>query len=900
MNSQKYWKKWIRIQLIIFLIYFLHSNNIFAQEISTDSLFAGYREIPLKFEPPNKLIFNFFPSKKIKTPKVGLALSGGGIRGIAHIGVFQVFEENGIPIDLIAGTSMGSVIGGLYAIGYSPDEIQNIAKQIDWAEVFIDKRERSDLLITQKEEVPKYLFQIRLEGLSPYIPPAYSQGQRILELLDDLILRASSHVSSDFDEFKVPFRAVATDLIRGKKVSIGKGNLEEAIMGSMAVPLLFTPVKVDSFELMDGGLVENIPVEELKNMGADVAVAVDVTAVMRTEQELKYPWQHADQIINIMQVPVNRKLRSMADILIRPSVKADGSLDLVDVDAVIQAGKNAAESVVDTLKKLIDSKFNTLYENSNVDISEISLEGLINLNPEIIGRKLIPLNKTSTDVNRLRKIVTDMYSSGFFSDIKIFVEKEYIPSKVIVYATENPVIEEFRIIGNRIFSDTVLINLLKPELGRVFNYHRGEVLFQGILGLYRKRGYSYANITKCEFNRENGIMEIYIDEGKVNKISIEGTEKTKDFVVLREFPIKEGDIFNINFAKEGVNNIYSTGLFNKVHLNTDFSNPERNLIIIIDEKKFNILRFGGTYNLDEKGKGFIEYLDDNLFGIALKSNLYLQYGERDQLYQYSLRTDRIYSSNMNFNLKFRYINKYRHTSLLNGQKGDFRDARYGILFSFGEQLRNLGMISMEGKIERTEIKSFPSPDFNKGQEIRSLTFRSLIDTKNKYPFTTEGKYHHIFYETATSKILEGDESFIKFYSSFESYYTYKDKYTFIPKVSFGFADNTLPFSEMFRMGGTDSFYGYYKDQLYGRIILLGNFEIRNKIPIKKLIDTYLSFRYDVGGVWNNQEKVRVQDFIHGFGISFAMDLPIGPAKISYGIAKEAKLKRVYFSLGHSF
>lgn len=891
---------WIRIQFILFLIYFLNSTDILAQEISTDSLFPGYREIPLKFESPGKTIFNFFKAKKIKTPKVGLALSGGGIRGIAHIGVFHALEENGISVDLIAGTSMGSVIGGLYSIGYSPDEIQNIAKQIDWAEVFIDKRERSDLLITQKEEIPKYLFQIRLEGLSLYIPPAYSQGQRILELLDDLILRASSHVSSDFDEFKIPFRAVATDLIRGRKVSIGKGNLEEAIMGSMAVPLLFTPVKVDSFELMDGGLVENIPVEEVQNMGADVTVAVDVTAVMRTRDELKFPWQHADQIINIMQVPVNKRLRAMSDILIRPSIQPEGSLDLVDIDMIVKAGKKAAESIIDTLKMVIDSKFNSIYENANIDISEISLEGLENLNPDIIGRKLIPLNKNSTDLNRLRKIVTDMFNSGFFSDIKIFIEEEYIPSKVIVYATENPVIEEFRIIGNRIFSDTVLINLLAPELGRVFNFHRGEVLFQGVLELYRKGGYSYANITKCEFNKETGVMNIYIDEGIVDKISIDGTEKTKDFVIMREFPIREGDIFNINFAKQGVNNIYSTGLFNKVHLNTDFSNPERNLIIDIDEKKFNILRFGGTYSHDEKGKGFIEYLDDNLFGIALKSNLYLQYGERDQLYQYSLRMDRIYSSNLNFNLKFRYLNRYRHTSMLNGKKGDFRDARYGFLFSFGEQLRNLGMISMEAKIERTEIKSFPSPDFNRGMEIRSFTFRSVVDTKNKYPFATSGKYHHIFYETSTSKILEGDQSFIKFFSSLESYITFKGKYTFIPKVSFGFADNTLPFSEMFRMGGDESFYGYYKDQLYGRIILLGNFEIRNKIPIKKLVDTYLSLRYDVGGVWNNQERVRVQDFIHGFGVSFAMDLPFGPAKISYGFAKEAKLKRIYLSVGHRF
>ena len=900
MKYQKFLKKFNILFFFFLIINSYFPNFTSAQENVSNKSFDGYYEIPVKFEHPKNSYFNFFPQKKIVLPKVGLALSGGGVRGIAHIGVLQVFEENGITVDCIAGSSMGSVIGGLYAIGYHPEEIENISKQIDWSEVFKDVQPRTNLLITQKEETPKYLFQLRLEGFSLYIPPAYSQGQKIMEMLDDLILRASSHISSDFDEFKIPFRSVATNLVNGRKVSIGKGNLEEAIMGSLAVPLLFAPVVIDTVELMDGGLVENIPVREVQSMGADIIVAVDATSPFRGKRELRYPWQHADQIINIMQAPVNEELRKMADLLIRPQIESGDLPEREDIDDLISAGRNAALNLVDSIKKVIDEKYSSLNDDSNIDIAGIRIEGLQNLNPSIFSKKLEPLKGSKTTSNKLKKVIADIYNTGFFSDIKIYVEKEYIPSNVIIFVKENPVIKEFEFYGNRIFPDSVFANLLKPEIDRVFNYHRGEILFQGILRLYRKNGYAYASIQECKYDSTAETMSVQIDEGRIKKINVKGLVKTKDFVVLREFPLKEGDIFNINDAKEGITNIYSTGLFNKVHLNMESSLIDKILKLNVQEKKFTILRFGATYNNDNKGKGFIEYLDDNLFGVALKSNLYLQYGEKDQHYLYSLRSDRIYSTNLNFNLKLRYMDKKIYTSLISGERGEYRDKRYGVVFTFGEQIRKLGLISMEAKIERSEILTYPVPDYNEGMEIRALTFRSVVDTRNKYPFPTEGKYHHMYYETATGKILEGAVSYIKFFTSLESFSTYNERYTLKPRLTFGFADNTLPFSEMFRMGGSSSFYGYYDGQLFGRIIILGNFEVSSKIPIKKLVNTYLNFRYDVGGVWKSGEKVRVKDLIHGFGISYAIDLPIGPAEIAYGFAKEAKLKRLYFSIGHRF
>ncbi|MCK4560638.1 MAG: patatin-like phospholipase family protein, partial [Calditrichia bacterium] len=171
--------------------------------------------------------------------KVGLVLSGGGARGITHIGVLRGFEKYNIPIDLIVGTSIGSVIGGFYAAGLAVNQVEESMKSIDWDDMFSDDTDRQNLFVGQKAINDRYLVSIRFDGMRAFIPTSLTSGQKILSIITEQLYKTDFPAVYNFDELKIPFRAIATDLISGQRLVIGKGDLAEAINASVAVPLLF-------------------------------------------------------------------------------------------------------------------------------------------------------------------------------------------------------------------------------------------------------------------------------------------------------------------------------------------------------------------------------------------------------------------------------------------------------------------------------------------------------------------------------------------------------------------------------------------------------------------------------------------------------------------------------------
>ena len=203
-------------------------------------------------------------------PRVGLALSGGGAKGFAHIGVLKVLESAGVPIDCISGTSMGSIVGALYAIGYSVDEIEAIALESDWEDIFSDAITRRDRPIEQKLVEDRYLLSLPLVGTKIGLPRGLIAGQKVSALLDRLTLPV--HGQTSFRELPIPFSCVATDIVTGEAVVLDSGFLPEAIRASMAIPSAFTPVEIDGRLLVDGMLVRNFPVQDVIDLGADLVV----------------------------------------------------------------------------------------------------------------------------------------------------------------------------------------------------------------------------------------------------------------------------------------------------------------------------------------------------------------------------------------------------------------------------------------------------------------------------------------------------------------------------------------------------------------------------------------------------------------------------------------------------
>jgi NTE family protein len=207
--------------------------------------------------PPNY----FLSHRQLSRPRVGLALSGGGARALFQIGVLQALEANNIPIDFIAGTSMGSVVGGLYAAGYNAAQLHDIALEIPWDDITVDTPPRTSLFLAQRQERERAFLQVRFRGRKPYIRPAITAGQKLLTVLTDLTMRANYRAGAGFDLLRIPFRAVATDLYSGESVIIADGDLAEAMRASVAVPFLFAPAPRGDMLLIDGGLLNNIPVD---------------------------------------------------------------------------------------------------------------------------------------------------------------------------------------------------------------------------------------------------------------------------------------------------------------------------------------------------------------------------------------------------------------------------------------------------------------------------------------------------------------------------------------------------------------------------------------------------------------------------------------------------------------
>jgi NTE family protein len=288
------------------------------------------------------------PSESAHRPRIGLALSGGGALGLAEIGVIQWMEENHIPVDRIAGTSMGGIIGAMYATGMSPAEIQKFAEKIDWDEAFLPEPVYRQLSYRRKQDRRDFLINTPLglkHGLSG--PNGFNSGQGVGLLLDRIAFPESG--ISSFDDLPIPFRCVATDMQSGESIVLHDGPLAEAVRASMAIPGVFTPVEMNGRILADGGMVQNIPVQTVRAMDADVVVAVELRLPPGDASELQSLTGVLSRAVDVM-ITQNEKISlALADVKVSVDMKGFSISDYGRIDELIQLGYKTAASQSTTL-----------------------------------------------------------------------------------------------------------------------------------------------------------------------------------------------------------------------------------------------------------------------------------------------------------------------------------------------------------------------------------------------------------------------------------------------------------------------------------------------------------------------------------------------------------------------
>jgi NTE family protein len=280
-------------------------------------------------------------------PRIGLVLSGGGARGAAHVGVLKVLDEMHIPIDAIAGTSMGAVVGGLYASGMSARDIEKLITSVNWQDAFQDRPPRAELGYRRKQDdrnfLVRYALGVRKDGL--ILPRGLVQGQKLEQVLRSAALPVAD--VQDFDRLPIPFRAIATDLETGEAVLMRSGDLVTAMRASMSAPAVFAPSQRDGHLLVDGGLTENLPVDAARQMGVDVLIVVDVSFPLYERDQLTSPLEVTNQAFAILirsHTLEQRKKLLPTDIVIDPPLGKLASADFTRVPQTLRAGEDAARA----------------------------------------------------------------------------------------------------------------------------------------------------------------------------------------------------------------------------------------------------------------------------------------------------------------------------------------------------------------------------------------------------------------------------------------------------------------------------------------------------------------------------------------------------------------------------
>ncbi len=357
--------------------------------------------------------------------KIGLALSGGGARGLAHIGVLKVIDELEIPVDCITGTSTGAIIGGLYAIGYSGAEIEDIVLGITWEDIFDEKICREDVYIGEKRWGPSANIYFALDDkFIPKLPQAFLSGNNLVNMLFEIFYPVS-HIN-DFNELPIPFRCVATNILTGEITVFEEGSLHEAIRASMSFPSIIKPFELHNQLYVDGGIVKNLPVEAARSMGADIIIGIKTNSGLRTKEELRSLIDVLDQTINLQ---ITRNIGESIDaceFLIEPDLEDISLLDFSQKQRIINLGELAARDFFQSSKYKFPAKTakrNTEFLPEKIKFSSITILGNKYLSKAKI-REYVGLERNSFySMKDICTAVNEAYNSNLFTYIYPVIEE---------------------------------------------------------------------------------------------------------------------------------------------------------------------------------------------------------------------------------------------------------------------------------------------------------------------------------------------------------------------------------------------------------------------------------------------------------------------------------------------
>jgi len=752
-------------------------------------------------------------------PKVGLVLSGGGARGFAHIGVLKMLDSLEIPVDYIAGTSMGGIVGALYAVGYSGTEIEDIVMRTDWDEIFTDQPPRDKLPYLQKKDNGKYQFEFAMEGLNPRSPSGLIFGQKISLLFSSLTFPFER--VKDFTLLPIPFHCVAVNIATGSEVILKKGSLAKAMRSTMAIPSAFSPVEWDDSLLVDGGMANNMPVDVVKNMGADLVIAVDVGVPLMKRENLNSAISVLSQSIAMLGIERWKKNRQLTDIYINPDLNEFGVADFnkAKVEHIIQRGNEAAENARFQLKS---------FKNQH---------------------QLIRI-----------------------TDTKKYPE-----------FTEPPVIYNIQIIGQQSISFESLYHYINISPGDQFDSVMLEEKLTDLKSFYNLAGADYEIIPLSSKNIRLIIRIKEKEKPVIYGITIQGNKKLPYFYIYQLFGLSPSNVLDTDDLNRRIMEAYSLGYFEYIRYEIEPRGNNRvYLHIHVKELARRKLKFGLRYDDNYKLVVSIGVQGTNFLVPGLRYEHELQFAgllQYDFKIYYPSRTlnTPVYPY-MRFKAKNVPIGIF---DLYTGKqifKYDAGSTGYGagLGFIFGK-FSNLEIGYEAENMDVTPDVAFGDPasypDWN--EKLRKFTARLTYDRLDNLTNPNMGVYINALYEGSYQRFKsEWPYELVKI--SADIYYTILDRHTF-RFYGFSGSGKSLPVYKTPNQGHPDTFVGMQYDQLFGNTISV----VRTDYRFRLHSNIYLKVMYNRAfNITQETQFYKVTpDYVQGFGAGLKIVTPVGAVEL---------------------
>jgi NTE family protein len=413
---------------------------------------------------------NTFSQDTIKSrPKIGLVLSGGGAKGFAHIGVLKVLEKAGVKIDYIGGTSVGAVIGALYASGYNAKQLDSIFRDTDFNNLITDYIPRSSKNFYEKRNDELYAFSLPVNNFKVGIPLSLSKGMFNFNLIN----RLTKHVKEihDFNKLPIPFLCMATDIETGQQVVLDKGYLANALLASSAFPSIFAPVELDGKLLVDGGVSNNYPIDEIRKLGADIIIGVDVQDDIKDRNSLNDATKILVQVNNLQMIEKMKANKAATDIYIKPEVNQYGIISFDAIEDIINRGENAANDQLVKIKKLAEPQENHTKEalkfvNDSLFIKYININFLPNYTRSYVLGKLGFDANSKIDYSDLKGGFDNLSATQNFKSITYTIDKNENHEDLNINLVESPqtTFLKFGLHYDELFKSAFLVNLTQKKL----------------------------------------------------------------------------------------------------------------------------------------------------------------------------------------------------------------------------------------------------------------------------------------------------------------------------------------------------------------------------------------------------------------------------------------------------